>query len=412
MFVIALGALFAFLVLALEGGQLYLDRRAAQRAADMAALAAAWAYYQGDYAPASYPGTPDLADPRARAQQVVAANGFAAGDITSVDYVDASGGSVDVSGCPGAGCPAPWQIRGVRVSLTHDVALQLGRALGVASAAVSATATAVIGPSTGALYEGPLLLDGTALPRASTGCTPAGDRYPATPDCRPTLGPVTLFAAYQQGAALQALIATMPAPFAGARRVSFDIVHDPPACATGDPGAGTYSPCDSTPATVRYGEGTGDGQAAGADLLTTCPPAGCPAAPPYYVELGRHGPPYLGSDADGVAVGVNSRLGAAAPPAWAAQRCDGSGTAPLTTDNPRLMRLPISYAAPAPAGANVGAVQDNETLVFCAATLAEDATTGYYAIGGYVVNEPTRDATVLSRADPYVGRDVVIRLSS
>jgi Flp pilus assembly protein TadG len=416
--IVALGlTVFAgFLALALEGGRIYLERRRLQNAADSAAMSGAWAFYSSNYAGSvnyNYPKPVSLGIAAAsdRITKVISANGLA-GASTTINFVDAGQAVLDTSGCPLAPCPAAYQVRGVKVVVT-EVAFgtQAAGGLGITNVNVSASATAVMGPPTGAVHEAPMALMNNLsatrdLPRVS-GYTGQGGSCPTNPaagsaganyapptDCRPKLGPVVLapnYGAPPAGAS----------PFDVAPVITFLVLHDVPTCIT---------PCTANATTIQSGESA---------VMLTCPLI-CPAMPDptytYYAELTR-GSPY---DSDGVFAGMNARI-AAAQVSNPGQDCRNPTTTPvLTSDNPRLMRLPVDYqTTPPDLGANNGRLQVSETVMFCvqdatgpASSLAPALNSPLvgYAITGYIVSLPSKDATVLTQQDQYLGQDTVVRL--
>jgi Flp pilus assembly protein TadG len=438
--IVALGSavLFGFLALALEGGQLFLQRRNLQRTADMAALSGAWAFYNKSYAGASNLNYPDtlasagMAAANTKVTQVVQNNNAPAGTSTTVCFVDYLGNLLNTGSCNLAGAlPGQANVRGVHVALQATLALQLGNAIGVPNATVGASSTAMMGPPTGATHDAPLVVQNyisatVNLPRNNVygggagQCTtsPPVSGYAVTPDCRPMLQAVNLTPAYESGAPVPGL-----PPFSGTPLTNFYILHDDPTCSVGDPGGGGYSPCAASLGTVQSGEGSGvetganeAGDSSGVDLILNLAT--------YYVEIGRR--PTAGVyDDDLVWTAMNNRITAASTGKWANQDCNqpttlGGGVVPLTPDNPRLMRLPIRYATGTPplvAGqTNAGSVSPTETVMFCVqytsigSSLPPKAANGAYTVTGYLVNEPSNDPTLLTKNSSYFGQDIAIRL--
>jgi hypothetical protein len=402
---LALGAtaFFGFLGLALDGGTAYLEHRKLQHAAEMSALAAAWTFFNHNYAgPTNLDYNPVLSGvnaARAQAALVAHANGFPQALTPTVAFVDAGGNNLDVSGCPAAPCPGLPGVRGVAVTLSRAQSYQVLGVLGVSSSTLGARATAMIRPLSAAVGEAPLLLQnyssssanvtrGNAYPICAK--NPGdGVQYPASPDCRPRVEvpksptpPVVVLApAYE----------ILPPVPPGIR---FYVMHDPPT--------------SSTQSAVRATTANGL-----SSLLNTCLVPSCTDS--YWVDLSQ---PIAPAD-DGVFNGVSDRI-AAAP---ANQDCSlpaGDATrVPLTAGNPRIMRLPISYGAvpsplPPPLPGTSAQLKVSETLLFCASSVGGIAAN--YVISGYVINEPTNSPVQVPSmgayaASPYFGQDINVSLS-
>jgi hypothetical protein len=411
-----------------------------QRAADMAAMSATWTYWNRNYAfTQNYSSdvTGGMSAATARVNQVLTANGVPATAGVTVCFVDYQARVFTANSCAGSlGAPGVADIRGVQVTVSQAVGPQVS-GTGLAAFTVGAQATAVLGPPAGATRMAPLLLQNyatstNALPRANAygggaGQCPqtmaTGVRYPAVPDCRPGVTAAGTPQAVNLIPAYEGTPASKPAapPFATAPWVEFYIVHDDPqTCTTG----GYYSTCAATSNTIRLGEGTTDidetaGMESGSDIISTCPATG--ACTSYYVEMRRQGTPFVD---DAVWSSMNARIGAAGGANFLAQDCSDPRNPlhPLTPDNPRLMRLPVNYAA-APtdvSNSNVATVNVSETVLFCvqydtvtAQLPAKNGGTGAYVVTGYLVNEPTNDPTLAMRAtdNAYFGQDVVVRLT-
>ncbi|HEV3234307.1 MAG TPA: pilus assembly protein TadG-related protein, partial [Candidatus Dormibacteraeota bacterium] len=430
---IALGmvAFVGFLGLAIDGGNSYLTQRSLQRAADMAALAATSSYFRSnvvsEYLPSgSVAGAFTTA--RNAATAVVVKDGYASSIMGTPTATALDSTGVALSNQCNATCPGASQVRGFSVSLSRTAPTNFMSALGFGQTTIAATASAMITVPGGAVQMAPLLVQSYTsssvnLPRNSaygaspvTKCAPNpndGIQYPATPDCRPTVNtPVVLVQAATSAPGLSA-------PFNGVTQTRFYILHDPPTCGTGGGFLGSFSPCDATsgsagsPGTVYSGEST---------LMTVCPPSsvGSPCTTPqYWAELNHTG--FLFPADDGVANGINARITQAQGAAWSNQDCSnpggGGGVPPLSSDNPRLMRLPVNYSASLANQANdEGQARISETVMFCAQYTSKSAPVPKsgtsYAITGYLVDVPTNVGTTVAVPGAYFGQDVLIRLLS
>lgn len=136
-----------------------------------------------------------------------------------------------------------------------------------------------------------------------------------------------------------------------------------------------------------------------------------------------------GVDNDYVYEGMGQRIHNAVSGRWANQDCsqpDGNtttGVAPLTGDNPRLMRLPIRYALGDPATTsgqiNAGSSKFGETLIFCAQYSSSadpqpgppKQMDGAYVITGYLVSVQIASQAGGTPNSPYLGQDVVVSLT-
>ena len=435
--IVALGmvAFIAFLGLALDGGASYLQQRSLQRAADLAALAAASSYYRANLASGYIPAAPASAminavqDARNTAISVVTQDGYATTAITFDQVLDYQGNALALQ-CsagptpPASGCPAASVVRGFSVTLSRTAPTTVMRAVGITSTTIGATASAMITVPGGAVRIAPLLLqnytDGThSLPRNTPYPTCAqapgdGIQDAPSPDCRPRVGePLVLV----QSAEL--FPPGLDATFAAAPRTDYFILHDPPTCNTGG-SYPSFSTCDATagstttPGTVATGE---------TSTITSCPPSSVAtpcATTQYYAELNHNF--ILLMQNDNVATGMNARIDKAAA-SWAGQDCSnphgGAGVPPLAPDNPRLMRLPVNYAAPLSGANNVGAAQVSETVMFCVQYNAGGNITSHlpqsgndYAVTGYFVNVADDAGTTTATPGQYFGQDVLIRLLS
>ncbi|MEA2682177.1 MAG: hypothetical protein QOK05_505 [Chloroflexota bacterium] len=385
---IGMAAFLGFLGLVLDGGRAYLEQRSLQRSADLAALSGAWAYYHSNYQGDNGFGVAVATGETAARDAVDAtlrANAYPAdASPPAVTFADVADAPVLAATGPG--------VRRVRVQLQRVLPNQLLGALGAGNPTISAQATAMIGPNTGALHETPLLLQnftdaGHNVPRQYASCAQApgdGVRYPLVPtDCRPTTG-----GPWPQHLNLEPVWNTTDP--GGAPVAYFYLLHDPP-----------NQPAGATAVAASVSNGL-------PSFLPTCPAAPAPCDDATHLVFADTSPPAV----DPVLSGIAGRLSAATgDPRWSAQKCavpDDPST-PLTADNPRLIRLPVSYAAAQPAGSGTQAFKVSETLVFCIDVVVPGAG-GDYAISGQMVERPSTDSTFLSPGDPYFGRDVVIRL--
>lgn len=385
---IGMAAFLGFLGLVLDGGRAYLEQRNLQRSADLAALSGAWAYYHSNYQ-GSDGFTVAVATGETAANRAITAalqaNAYpASAPPPVITFADLSGAVVLAGKGP--------DVRRVKVQLERVLPNQLLGALGVGNPAISAEATAMIGPNTGAAHEVPLMLQnftdpGHNLPRNYASCAQApgdGVRYPLTPvDCRPSTG-----GPWPQHLNLEPVWNTSDP--GGAPVTFFYVLHDPP-----------NQPAGATATAGMVSAGL-------PGYLPTCPvpPIGCDD-PTYEVFADTSAPV-----SDPVVPGINSRLATAAGDVrWSGQNCKlpDDPTSPLTADNPRLIRLPVSYATAQKAGSGVQGFKVSETVMFCVDAVVPGAG-GDYAISGFLVERPSSDSTLLSPNDPYLSRDVVIRL--
>ena len=189
--------------------------------------------------------------------------------------------------------------------------------------------------------------------------------------------------------------------FATAPQTNFYVLHDKP----DDPATSAAA----TMNTAKFGESA---------LIATCPAASLASpcgAPQYYMALDH--------TIGGIAIvdGLNSRISKAGGAPWTNQDCSrpqgGAGVPPLTPDNPRLVRVPIAYATPAPFAPGVGQGRVSETLMFCLqytvplTTMIPTPTAGGdYFVPGYFVNEADLSATSAATPGRYFGQDVLVRL--
>ena len=409
--IVALGmvAFFGFLGLALDGASAYLAQQDLQRDADLAAISGTWAYYHDAYQQSDTYGS--VVSGMAAANQAVdtslAANGYS-GAPRTVTAINAAGTEVDTSGCPTPGptCPQDGEVRGVRVHLSKVLPTQILQSVGVGNPTIAATAGAELGPNTGARHEVPLLVQNfnaaQSLPRVTAygpgGCDPApgdGVRYPLGPGCRPSTrgtwpdGQLLSLEPAWGGGAHPELGAWAAAP-----KTSFFLLHDP---------ATTEAPANS-PSQGVITSGLDE-------FLPTCAP-GCAGAAPVFADINAPG-----SDA-AVEAGISARIATAAQAGgkWEFQKCaqPHDPANPLTPDNPRLLRLPVTYNTGSGNSTSdpgvVGAFFVSETLMFCVDSVPTGG--GSYALSGYLVEVPSSEPTVLRPGDVYFGRDVVVKLVS
>ena len=397
---IGMAVFLAFLGLVLDGGSAYLEQRNLQRAADLSALSGAWAFHNGNYRNSdNYSNVAASIDAaRTTIATTLAANGY--GSVTpAVTFNDVAGTPLADQCTPT--CPQGWEIRGLTVDISRVMSTLLIGVVGGGDATIRAVASAQLGPHTGARAEAPLLLQNftdpaNAVPRVGgyPACANATDglRYPMAPtDCRPSTGAPWPAQALNLEPMWQGAFTPPAPPFDTAPVARFWLLNEP------SDAAGPGSPTSQL--TVSDGL---------PEVLFTCRP-GCPAGDPGSVLR------YAGTATpvpDPVFPGAGGRVSRAATN-WAGQSCANplDRANPLTPDNPRLMRLPITYAAvPGPSGvAGVGSFRVSETLMFCLDAVA--GAPGAYALSGYLVEEPSNAPTILSAGDPYFGRDVVVRLT-
>ena len=409
-------AFFGFLGLVLDGAGAYLEQQNLQKAADLAAMSGTWAFYHATYKESDTYGTPNAGMQAATAaiRTTLNSNGYASVTPTTT-FIDATGadlpggclpGGTCTTPCPPAGasppCPQPWEVRGVHLVLSVVRPNRILQAVGVGDPTIGAAATAELAPNTGAQHEAPLLLQNYTspainLPRVSgyPTCAPNpadGVRYSMTTDCRPSTRrpwpaqPLTLEPGWDSPGQ-----PVLSPPFDTAPVTNFLLLHDP---ATQQPPA-----YPAKQQTVEFGL---------AEFLPTCPAnvAGCAGGTQVYADT------TFPLATDPVPAGMQNRVNKAGIGSqWAGQACSDphNATTPLTPDNPRLIRLPVTYAAGPNGG---GGFYVSETVMFCVQSVPVDGGTGSYAVSGYLVEEPSADPTVLSKADPYFGRDVVVKLLS
>jgi hypothetical protein len=326
---LALPMLIAFAGYAIDAGRAELERRSLQRAADVAAVGAAWTYYRDQYR--EQPGyggnvAAAVAAARAEAAREARANGWPPSGSIQVDLLDSRRTVIADPSSAGVA-----QVEGVRVTLRDTLSNLFIAAVGPRSEPIGAVAAAMIS-SPASAPMGPLLLrnfDSAQyhVPRVNpygTGAgecppnPPDGQRYPALPDCRPGVAatPVVLVPAYE--AYLPASYPAVAGPFQGAQRILYDNLHDSPLCATGDDGSPPpYSPCSLDHGTGYLGAIVGGFGFA----LRTCAAVAC-AAPDYDVELSRR---HLGGTASYDWVNHTGGTGATPPArAYPALAFDGA----------------------------------------------------------------------------------------
>ena len=394
--IVALGmiAFFGFLGLSLDGASAYLAQQTLQQDADLAAITSTWAYYHATFQETDTYGT--VAGGQSAAQAAVTASLSAnhySGNPVTVTYINASGTDAGAT-------PQPWEIRGVQVRLSKVLPTQILQSVGIGNPTVVAVARAQFGPNTGAQNEAPLLVQNwnpaQVLPRVTPygagGCSGSqgdGVRYPMSTDCRPstgggwTAGQLLSLEPAWGGGAHPELGAWATAP-----KSTFFLLHEP----------ATSQLASDTPSQGVVTTGL-------PEFLPTCAP-GCAGATQVFADT-------TSPATDPVVGGINARITAAAAGGskWAAQSCaqPHDPTNPLTPDNPRLMRLPVTYNTASGSGTPPG-FYVSETLMFCADSVPQGG--GSYAISGYLEEMPTNQPTVLRAGDTYFGRDVVVKLLS
>ena len=402
---IGIAVFLGFLGLVLDGGSAYLQQRNLQRGADLAALSGTWGYYNANYRGSdNYNNVAAaLAAARSAVTNTLRSNGLGAATAT-VTFNSAAGAGVDTSGCQGATptCPPGWEIRGVTVGLAQVLGNQLVQAVGAGQPTITATAAAQVSTNTGALAEAPLLLQNytdvsSAVPRIGgyPACANGTDglRYPMSPtDCRPSTRAPWPAQALNLEPRWQAPFAPAAPPFNTAPLTRFYLLNEP---------SGSATPASAAAEQLAVSGGL-------SELVGTCRP-GCPGGDAgSAVRYAMTTPP----SPDPVFPGAGDRVSRSGT-GWAGQSCANplNRASPLTPDNPRLMRLPITYAAmPGPSGvAGVGAFRVSETLMFCLESV--QGSPGSYALSGYIVEEPSNASTLLDSGNPYFGRDVVVRLT-
>ena len=407
---LGMGVFLAFLGLTLDGGRAYLEQGNLQRAADLGALSAGWSYYHANYQDSDAMPTvtaSTLGAVDAVVSTVLGANGYPGATLTRgpegaacpaqsgttracVTFTDASGGALPNQCNPT--CPGPTEVRGVGVRLTQVIPTQLFSALGGGGTTVAAASTAVLGSNTGARFEAPLLLQnyvaaGNALPRVNpypAPCPVLGDgaTYPLSPDCRPSTGAPWPAQPFNLVPTWEAAPPAGSGVFATAPKATFSLLHDDPSSAA--------SP--ALVSTVQAGIPT---------VVMTCLSAPCPAAAHYFTDTAAPAAP------DPVWSGLNGRISDATAVRWAGQACAAplDPVHPLAPDNPRLLRLPVTYTAPSGGQAYI-----SETVMFCLDSFAGASTASNYTISGYLVETASAAPTVLAAGSAYFGRDVTVNL--
>jgi hypothetical protein len=447
--VLGMVAFMGFLGLALDGGSAYLQQRGLQRAADMAALAAASSYFRTNYAGTNTtdcsqsngngngngngnfnngnctntppPIATGVSAARSAATTVVVKDGYVASVLATPVLLDYLGADLAAQ-CNPSPCPQQTDVRGVRVSLSRSVPTSFMRVAGITQTTTVATAKVMITNPGGAVREAPLLLQnyvdstynlarnnpyGSGQQTCSTNTGGDGYRYPVGPDdCRVTVGTPVVFVP-----AAETSIPALSGVYSGAQLARYYVLHDAPTCNTGGTGP-AFSSCDATATSVSNGLGV---------TVLTCPPsssASSCATPQYWAELSHFSGGSMADDK--VATGMNSRIDRAFAGAWSQQDCGrpggGGGTKPLTADNPRLVRLPVHYGSALSGSSNQASARVSETVMLCVqytgigTHLPQSGSN--YAVTGYLVNTPDLSATTVGTLGQYSGQDVLIRLFS